>query len=121
VFSLSKPSYVFLASFSGFFCTSNRTNEEVCLAALTQKKRHTTLGSFQLAQVWGILDDAIHSRNRTRVVERLPIASVFFIGKEWPIGPPCSVTNLRIPLAGVLPYALNKPVQPVPESAHLSR
>src|ERR1700739_25986 len=81
VFSLSKPICVFSASFSGFLCTSNRTNEESCLAALTQKQRHTTLGSFQLAQVWGILEDAVHSRNRTRVVERFRTALTAFFGK----------------------------------------
>jgi hypothetical protein len=52
-FSFSKPIRVFRASFSRFLCTSNRTNEELCLAALTQKIQLSTLGLLQLAQVVG--------------------------------------------------------------------
>jgi hypothetical protein len=52
-FSFSKPICVFRASFSRFSCTSNRTNEELCLAALTQKIQLSTLGLLQLAQVVG--------------------------------------------------------------------
>jgi len=52
-FSVSEPICAFRASFSGFSCTSNRTNEEFCLAALTHKTRLSTLGLFQLAQVVG--------------------------------------------------------------------
>ena len=52
-FSFSKPICAFWASFSRFLCTSNRTNEELCLAALTQKIQLSTLGLLQLAQVVG--------------------------------------------------------------------
>ena len=52
-FSFSEPICAFRASFSGFSCTSNRRNEESCLAALTQETRLSTLGLFQLAQVVG--------------------------------------------------------------------
>jgi hypothetical protein len=43
----------FRASFFRFLCTSNMANEELCLAALTQKIQLSTLGLLHLAQVVG--------------------------------------------------------------------
>ena len=111
LFSFSKPICVFLASFFGFLCTSNRTNEELCLAALTQRIRSLHWVYSSSHRLWEILEDAVHSRNRTRVVALFahgvdPIAAMGTADLSW--------------IYKALRNAPRQACRAIPDSAHTS-